>query len=67
MFRKSITFVLILIGSLVSAFGHEGHGILHGHEPGHYLLSPQHAIPILLGIVLVVLMVRRKAWSGNKK
>lgn len=51
----------------MSALAHEGHGVLHGHEPGHYLFSQEHALPVILVTALVVLFLAGRAWNVNRK
>ncbi len=47
------------------ALAHGGHGAFHGHELGHYLASPGHAIPIALVLVASVLLIafRKRIWA----
>lgn len=67
MFRKSSLLVTLVLTAAISAFGHEGHGVLHGHEPGHYLFSAEHAIPLMLAVALIAFLVGRKVWLTQKK
>ena len=48
---------LLLILTPLVTVGHEGHGI---NGPAHYILSLEHAVPIVLVIWSVVFIVSRK-------
>ena len=41
--------------------------LLHGHEPGHYLFSAEHAIPLLLAAGAVIVLIGRKVWLAQRK
>lgn len=45
---------LLLFSSI--AFAHAGHGVHEGHSMRHYFLSWEHAIGILLAVVLAVVL-----------
>lgn len=57
---------LTLAFSPLTLFAHGGHGVFHGHELAHYLLSPIHLIPSLIILSVIVLFgynryLKRKA------
>jgi hypothetical protein len=66
LFRRASALSGLLLLTL-STYAHEGHGVLHGHEPGHYLFSPEHGVPLLLVVFLIALFVGLRFWRAQKK
>ena len=60
--RKTLP-LLITILLPVIAQAHEGHGLGHGHELGHYLLSAEHAIPVAAAVVLTIAVLAYRQWK----
>jgi len=53
--KKRITTIVLLTALLPNlGIAHPGHG--HGNplSPGHYVLNPEHSIPILLSIAIIL-------------
>lgn len=67
MFRRSLLLLVIAMIASISAVAHEGHGLLPGHEPGHYLFSLEHNIPVMLVVALFVLFLANRMWVMKKK
>lgn len=67
MLRRSSLFVIISMITSMSAMAHEGHGVFHGHEPGHYLFSQEHALPVILVTAVLVLFLANRIWVLKKK
>lgn len=66
MYQKSLLSMLLLATTYAVVFAHEGHGILQGHEPGHYLFSPEHGALLFAAVALIVVLITRKAWQMEK-
>ncbi len=50
----------------LTAFAHAGHGHGQGHEPIHFLSSPDHLIPVLLASAVAIgYFVYRKKQRSN--
>ena len=67
MLRKSSLLVIISVIASLSALAHEGHGLFHGHEPGHYLFSQEHALPVALVTALLIIFLANRIWVLKKK
>ena len=67
MLRRSSLLVIISVITSLPVLAHEGHGILHGHEPGHYLFSPEHALPVSLVTALLIFLLANRIWVLKKK
>lgn len=67
MFRKILIPVLLMIGLPAMAIAHSGHGAFNGHELAHYLLSPDHAIPVAIGLVLLAVLYGRRKWAKQRQ
>jgi len=55
---------LLLLAALLSPFfaaAHNGHGIFDASNIMHYITSPEHALPLGGGIVLMGLLVRNRS------
>lgn len=48
------------------SFAHEGHGVASGASMTHYLLSPIHAIPIIVIVAVVAIYFYRKKQTASK-
>jgi hypothetical protein len=42
-----------------STFAHEGHGHTEGFTITHYIVEPEHALPLLAALVVAVVLIRR--------
>jgi len=67
MFHKRLLPFLLMLGMPAMLMAHTGHGAFHGHELAHYLLSPAHAIPVAVGLVLLVVLYGRSKWAKQKQ
>ena len=59
--KKWLLLVPVLLPFIASA--HNGHGFLDASNLMHYIVNPEHALPLGGGIVLMGLLVRNR----NKK
>lgn len=68
--KRSIQlFIVSFLMALPSlAIAHDGHGVFNGSTLIHYLSSPLHAIPVLVGIVLLILFLPKQVriWKKSK-
>lgn len=65
LFARPLVVLLLLILPAV-AFGHPGHG--SGSDSGsvmHYLTSPMHAVPVAVGLLAAVFVIRRVLKSNS--
>ena len=60
--RKTLPLLITALLPVI-AQAHEGHGLGHGHELGHYLLSAEHAIPVAVVVVLTVAALAYRQWK----
>ena len=67
LFQKNSNAMKKIVLTLVSLFvllpflslAHEGHGVVNT-GPGHYVLSPEHAIPLVLAFILIGYFLGKK-------
>ena len=64
--RKLLSLSMALPATTV-ALAHEGHGHTHGFTITHYFTEYEHAIPLLLAVVAVILLVKRYRKTATKK
>jgi len=57
--KKWLLFLPLLLPYIASA--HEGHGIFDASNILHYLTTPEHALPLGGGIVLIGLVLRSRS------
>lgn len=62
--RKTLTLLTLFTALLpFVAQAHEGHGVGHGQELGHYLLSSEHAVPVAMVVALTVVFLAIRSWK----
>jgi hypothetical protein len=61
--KRMNLFFAALLATPAAALAHAGHGAFDGLSPAHYLSSPEHVIPIALGVVLLGILAWRRARS----
>lgn len=64
--RKLFSF-LFVFSATTAAFAHEGHGHTEGFTITHYFTEPEHVIPLLLAVAVVIWMVTRYRKAIIKK
>jgi len=52
--KQSLIAVLLVVFSIVTGQAHEGHGHENPLSPGHYIANPEHALPIVLTLIAVL-------------
>ncbi len=60
---KKTTLILFLISLVGFVQAHPGHGNGNPLSPGHYVTSPEHALPLTLTIAASVTLV---LWLSNR-
>lgn len=45
------------------AMAHDGHGAFQGHQIEHYVISPGHAVPLILVTVAFLLLIAYRQWK----
>lgn len=56
MSMKNLLATVLIIASSINAFAHEGHGSETSLSPKHYLVNPEHLLPVLLAIGVVAIL-----------
>lgn len=64
---KKYFFLLLAFLSSISVFAHPGHGSSDGFTITHYFVEPEHALLLLTGLALVVILVRKFRSMPEKK
>lgn len=57
---KKTLLLFALTLSVIGVIAHDGHGVVPGSQPGHYITSPVHLVPILALVVLFSIWAYRK-------
>ena len=52
-----ITLIILVSASPLTAVAHEGHGHENPLSPGHYIVNPEHFIPLALAVAAVVAII----------
>ena len=67
--KRNIACLIAILALSFPVLAHEGHGQGAGHELGHYLLSPAHAIPVAVALAMTVAIIlfRRSRRAAAEK
>jgi hydrogenase/urease accessory protein HupE len=64
--RKFLS-LLLAVSAVSPVFAHEGHGHTEGFTITHYFTEAEHAIPLALALVAVIVLIRQLRKMTAKK